>query len=431
MSKQAKLDAFMKEDVNGNIEGDREGIQGPYDLPEGWKWVRLRDIAKTTSGGTPSRYVKEYWEKGTIPWVKSGELEDNIIYDTEEKITEEGLKNSNAKLFPKGTLLVAMYGATVGKTAILSVDAATNQAVCAIFPNNAVVIRDYIRYYIIYRRGELVRRSFGGAQPNISQAVIRNILLPLPPLEEQKRIVSRLEQLISRAEEAKRLRKLARKEAEKMIQAALNKVFSKAEEKWGLVKLTEMCKINPSKNEIKHLPDDAQVTFVPMTAVNEITGEIEKPEIRLLGEVKKGYTYFREGDVLFAKITPCMENGKSAIAKHLVNGIGFGSTEFHILRPIKGKAIPEWIHFYIRQKTFREEAARNMTGSVGQQRVPVHFLKSVKIPFAPIEEQKKLVSYLSRIKSFEISIDKLQQKTEEELEKLIPAILDKAFKGEL
>ncbi len=101
------------------------------EMPEGWVIRKISDIAETSSGGTPSRDKKEYFI-GSIPWVKSGELKDNTIYDTEEKITEKGLQNSSAKLFPKGTLLIALYGATVGKTGILGMDATTNQAVCAI-----------------------------------------------------------------------------------------------------------------------------------------------------------------------------------------------------------------------------------------------------------------------------------------------------------
>jgi type I restriction enzyme S subunit len=168
-----------------------------------------------------------------------------------------------------------------------------------------------------------------------------------------------------------------------------------------------------------------------MTAVNEVTGRIENPEVRLLGEVRKGYTYFRERDVLFAKITPCMENGKSAIAVNLVNGIGFGLTEFHVLRPMENKVISEWIHCYIRQKSFRDKAAKNMTGSVGQQRVTVQFLRCVKIPLPPPEEQRRIVTYLNRISKKLESLINLVQKTEEDIEKLIPSILNKAFKGEL
>ena len=103
-------------------------------LPEGWQLVRLGDICKTTSGGTPSRRNPAYYE-GTIPWVKSGELPDGPVLEVAETVSEEAIKNSSAKLFPRGSLLVAMYGATIGKLGLLHFDAATNQAVCAIFPS--------------------------------------------------------------------------------------------------------------------------------------------------------------------------------------------------------------------------------------------------------------------------------------------------------
>ncbi len=199
---------------------------------KGWRWVKLENIAKTTSGGTPTRSVKEYWENGTISWVKSGELEDNVITDTEEKITPLGLKNSNCKLLPKGTLLVAMYGATVGKTAILGIEATTNQAVCAIFPKENID-RDFIRYYIIYVRPKLIERSrnLGGAQPNISQEVIKSLKIPVPfknnkpDLEEQKRIAAYLDKIAEKQRKLLELYKQTEKELEMMKQAILNKAF--------------------------------------------------------------------------------------------------------------------------------------------------------------------------------------------------------------
>jgi len=423
----------VKENLSKDMEESRRGIRGSYDLPNGWKWVRLDVVAWLNKEKRDPRKEMPNEEFLYID-ISSIEEETGRILEV-KKILGKNAPSRARRVIHTNDVIMSTVRPYLKSIAIIPEE--YDNQICstgfAVLTCKKEILPKYL-FYLLFS-GVVIRQCnemmVGAHYPALRFDQVARIKIPLPPLEEQKRIVSRLEQLVSRAEEAKRLRKLAKEEAEKMIQATLNKVFSKAEEKWGLVKLTEMCKINPSKNEIKHLSDDTQVTFVPMTAVNEITGEIEKPEIRLLGEVKKGYTYFREGDILFAKITPCMENGKSVIAKHLVNGIGFGSTEFHVLRPIKGKAIPEWIHFYIRQKTFRTEAARNMTGSVGQQRVPVYFLKSVKIPFAPIEEQKKLVSYLSGIKSFEISIDKLQQKTEDELEKLIPSILYKAFRGEL
>lgn len=156
-------------------------------IPKTWQIVRIEDIAETSSGGTPSRSKKEYFE-GNIPWVKSGELKDKVIYDTEEKITTEGLQNSAAKIFPKGTLLIAMYGATVGKTGILGLNAATNQAICAILPKDDTFDVRFLRYYIVFRREQMIAISAGGAQPNISQEIIRSTRIALPPLPEQQRI---------------------------------------------------------------------------------------------------------------------------------------------------------------------------------------------------------------------------------------------------
>ena len=112
--------------------------------PLDWNMVKLRDVAKTSSGGTPSRANPEFFV-GTIPWVKSGELEDNVLMTTEEKISESALDNSSAKIFPIGTVLIAMYGATTGKTALLGIPAATNQAICAIFPQNGVLDPTFLR----------------------------------------------------------------------------------------------------------------------------------------------------------------------------------------------------------------------------------------------------------------------------------------------
>ena len=167
---------------------EKGGLENPTAIScEGWSESPLESIAQTTSGGTPDRKRAEFYG-GEIPWVKSGELNDSYIFSTEETLTPEGLKHSSAKLFPVGTLLMAMYGATVGKTAILKMGAATNQAVCAIFPNQEKADADFLRYFLIGQRQELLKQRYGGAQPNISQNVIRNFPVRRPPLPEQQKI---------------------------------------------------------------------------------------------------------------------------------------------------------------------------------------------------------------------------------------------------
>ena len=160
---------------------------------------------------------------------------------------------------------------------------------------------------------------------------------------------------------------------------------------WG--KLEEFCVINP---KTKQIPDDMEVSFVPMQSVSE-TGDVQTDEVRKASEVKKGFTFFEEGDVLFAKITPCMENGKGGIARGLKNGVGFGSTEFHVLHPDPEKVSSEWLYYLTSWDEFRKQCARNMTGSAGQKRVPKSYLEHYKVNLPPLEEQRRIAALLDKV----------------------------------
>lgn len=154
--------------------------------------VRLGDVLKTSSGGTPSKDVAEYYENGTIPWLRSGEVSQGYIHSAEICITESALQNSSAKMFPVNTVLIAMYGATAGQVGILKFESATNQAICGILPDKNI-LPEYIYYILKSQKDELIRISTGGAQPNISQAIIKDIKFPLLPIEEQRAIVAEIE----------------------------------------------------------------------------------------------------------------------------------------------------------------------------------------------------------------------------------------------
>jgi type I restriction enzyme S subunit len=215
--------------ITSKIDIENNGKERFYvtklvELPESWVWCRLKDICTTTSGGTPLRSKKEYYG-GKIPWLKSGELEENIIQKTEETITELGLKNSSAKIFPKGTVVIALYGATIGRTGILEIDAATNQAVCAIFNDESIIYRDYLFFFLQSIRENLIKQSFGGAQPNISQAVVRDILIPLAPMNEQKRIVYKISEMLSKTHYIENATQNALNNSNLLEQSILNKAF--------------------------------------------------------------------------------------------------------------------------------------------------------------------------------------------------------------
>lgn len=188
---------------------------------------------------------------------------------------------------------------------------------------------------------------------------------------------------------------------------------------WVLARLTDICELNPRLRAEDRPNDDTPVTFVPMSAIDEYGGVIKKPETRMFTEVAKGYTSFRERDVLFAKVTPCMENGKAAIAWNLENGLGFGSTEFHVLRPTK-TVLPEYVFSFIRQKAFRDRAASAFVGTGGLQRVPPDFLLRVKIPLPTIPEQQRIVDVL---RLAEAATD--QQLRRQQLDLMIKSALDR------
>ena len=160
------------------------------------------------------------------------------------------------------------------------------------------------------------------------------------------------------------------------------------------VPLSDAVQVNP-KIDRTGLADDIQVSFVPMAAVGAASGHIDVSTVRRYAEVKKGYTNFRNGDVLFAKVTPCMENGKMAVARQLKNGVGFGSTEFHVLRPREG-VDAQYIYYFVSSQTFRKEASGHMTGAVGLRRVPSAFLENAAIPLPPLERQREIVAELEK-----------------------------------
>ena len=162
-------------------------------VEEGWDVKELGDICKTSSGGTPSKAHTEYYN-GEIMWLRSGEVSQGDIYNTEQTITLLGLENSSAKIFPVNTVVIAMYGATVGQVGILRKEMSTNQAICGIFPNGDLT-PEYLYYFLISKKAEFLKSAIGGAQANISQQIIRKTLIPLPPLSLQSSFTCKIRQI--------------------------------------------------------------------------------------------------------------------------------------------------------------------------------------------------------------------------------------------
>jgi type I restriction enzyme, S subunit len=198
---------------------------------------------------------------------------------------------------------------------------------------------------------------------------------------------------------------------------------------WVLTTIGDVAVVNPPGSTVSG-PDELLVTFLPMAAVEELTGRIDASDIRSFGAVKKGFTRFQDGDVLVAKITPSMENGKVAVVRDLTNGKGCGSTEFHVVRARKG-VVADYLRYFLVRSAFRQEAKRNMQGAVGQQRVPANFLRDAALPMPSAKQQSRIVSKIdelfSRIEEGERALERVQKL----VERYRQSVLKAAVTGEL
>ena len=195
----------------------------PFEIPETWKWVRIGNIGSWASGATPARSNSEYYG-GNIPWLKTGDLNDKFITKIPEHITQLAFEKTSVRLNPIGSVLIAMYGATIGKLGILSIEATTNQACCACIPFKGVNNK-YLFYYLMAKRATFIKMAEGGAQPNISKEKIVTSIIPLPPLEEQKRIVAKIEEIFPYIERFGELRSQLRSISEDLRKSILQQAI--------------------------------------------------------------------------------------------------------------------------------------------------------------------------------------------------------------
>jgi len=207
------------------------------------------------------------------------------------------------------------------------------------------------------------------------------------------------------------------------------RLFDTVPNNWSLVKLTDVTDINPTHPDDPPM-DHELASFVPMKKIEELTGRMDPSEVREWSEINTGYTRFQEGDVVFAKITPSMENGKAALARNLKNGVASGSTELHVIRP-SNRILAEYILYFVLQEGFRREAEASMTGTAGHMRVPTEFMNRVEIPLPPIEEQRQISELLMQNFSIIEKTEKSLQACMKRSNRLRQSILKHAFEGKL
>jgi len=295
----------------------------------------------------------------------------------------------------------------------------------------------------------------GTTRLKLNQSAMKNIDLLLPPLPEQHRIVAKLEELFTELALAVESLKKAKEQMKLYKQAVLASAFSGRlgmqndeagmqnveckmqneetglPEGWKWVKVSNVAEINPKLPNKELLKPELEVQFLPMKLVEEIINKIHLTELKKLSEVNKGsYTPFIDSDIIFAKVTPCMENGKIAVVSGLKNSIGFGSSEFHVVRCSK-IILNKFLFFYLIQEKYRSEAKNAMTGAVGLRRVPRQFIENTEFPLPPILEQKQIVFEIETRFSEAENLEKTIDLGLEQAESLRQSILKKAFEGRL
>lgn len=411
-------------------------------LPNSWIIVDLVNITKNVKHnivdgpfGTQLK-VHEFVEEG-IPVIEMQNIKrDKFTNKFRRFITERKLEEIKRSTVYPGDIIISKTG-SLGYVAIAPncfKKAIITSRLAKISLNRDIINGKYLKYFLIFIRnnGFWEKIARGTTMKILNIKHLANVKIPLSSLNEQDRIVEKIKELFSELDKATDDLKKTQEQLKIYRQAVLKAAFEGKLLEMSSAKyfsFSEVCDINPSKREIIEFKDDLEVTFLPMPAVSE-RGVIIEKMIKKLKNVKKGYTFFKNSDVLLAKITPCFENGKKALVKELKNNIGFGSTEFHVLRA-KDEVIPKWIYYGISSEDFRNKAKIQMTGTAGQKRVPKRVLETYKIPVPTINIQKQIVN---EIESRVSVCDKLEETVQQSLKKIKyirQSILKKAFEGNL
>lgn len=361
-------------------------VKKVVEIESKWKMEKLENLKVLLKRGKSTSYGDS-----EIQIIKSGQARGGKIFDfSKSQYAIKGFKPDERKL-QKGDILINSTGVgTAGRVTYFDLNGnfvADNHI--TIFRSNGKVNPEYVLYYFENFIGFKVLESLAqgiSGQVELSLSQIENIKIPIPPIKLQQSIIDECRKVDDVVNEANENIENAKEEIENKVEESFHYNFP-------LKNVKQISGINPSKSEIKNLEDDMIVSFVEMASVSN-DGFIETKEDRQLKTLRKGsYTYFAENDIIIAKITPCMENGKCALAKNLTNSIALGSSEFHVIRATEN-ILPEYLFYHLNRKKLRLEAEKKMTGSSGHRRVPISFYENIIIPVPSLSVQQKLVKEL-------------------------------------
>jgi type I restriction enzyme S subunit len=382
------------------------------------KMQKIGSILTVSSGGTPNRKREDYYSEGTIPWVKTGDLKGKFIIEPKEYITSMGLKNSSAKLFPKNTVLVAMYGATIGACSILPIEAATNQACAALLPCPECD-PSYLYFHFSSIKFDLIKKGVGGAQPNISIGILKNLEIPLPPLEEQKKIAS----ILDAADDYRQKTKALIEKYDQLTQSLFLDMFGDPVFNpmgWESKKLGMVHKISsggtPSRKNLEYYSNGT----IPWVKTGELKGMYALSPSEYITEaalINSSAKLFPVNTLLIAMY------GATIGACSILNIEAATNQACAALIPTNETDV---IYEYFFFSLYKNELIKLGVGGA-QPNISAGILKSLNVMYPPLQLQNQFAERVAQI-------EKQKQQAEESLAKadeLFNSLLQRAFKGEL
>ena len=395
-------------------------------IPKNWKKYKLKDLYYILRGGSP-RPIDKYLtsDPNGINWIKIGDAKvgSKFIESTKEKIIPEG---KNKSRFVNVGDFILSNSMSFGRPYIMKTEGCIHDGWLVLKEKEKnIIYKDFVYYLLCSKQvhSQFENAAAGGVVSNLNIQRVENVEVVIPnDIREQKEIAD----VLDAASEIIRLRTACIESAQSLIPALFQEMFGDINNNIHSLPISEIkscVEINPTKIIMN---DNDDVTFLGMKDVTE-NGQMDLSTIKKYEEVKKGFTSFKNDDVLLAKITPCFENGKAAIAKNLVNNTGFGSTEFYVLRPEQNKILPEYLYSIVKSSRFLEIGKSNMKGAAGQKRLIKDFVSNYKFLLPDMPQQELFATKAQEIEAY----IKIQQAELENAKNMFQSILYYAFTGKL
>lgn len=399
-------------------------------IPAHWSVKKMPEVVKWGSGGTPKATEKNYYDNGTIPWLIIGDLNDGIVTESATKITELGLKNSSAKMIPVGTLLVAMYG-SIGKLGITGIECCTNQAI-AYAKHLYGVTTKFMYYYMALIKSELISMGKGGTQKNISQTVLNSLSVPVPPVEEQERIVARIEELFSELDNGVETLRKTKQQLAVYRQAVLKDAFDRAGENHvPLKEIVEKPRYGTSK-KCSYDRDEHEIPVYRIPNVNYLQGTISHDDLKYAAFTQDELDALRlhAGDILIIRSNGSVSLvGRSAVVTEKDTHGLFAGYLMRLRIKNSVEILPQYLNLYLNTHYARYQIEQMAKSTSGVNNINSNEICRINLPVCDIELQKMIIQEIEARLSVCDSIEKTVDTALQQAEAMRQSILKQAFEG--